>query len=151
MISRAQIDQFFGGRTIAMVGVSRNNKKFGYVAYKTLAEKNSHSLYPVNPATDEIDGQKCFRDIASLPADVHGIVLMTRKDQTAGALRQCLDKGIKNIWLQQHTESKEALEIAATSDANIIHGKCIIMFSEPVTGMHKFHRGIKKFFGQLPQ
>jgi len=151
MITRTQIDTFFGGETIAMVGVSRNPKKFGNVAYQAVSGKNKYNVIPVNSGTDEIDGKKCYRDIASLPEGVHSIVLMTPKGQTAEALKHAVEKGIRNIWIQQHTDTPEALDLASKSGVNVIHGKCIIMFSEPVEGFHKFHRAIVKFFGGLPK
>ena len=151
MITKTQIDTFFGGETIAMVGVSRNPKKFGHVAFQAVTGKNKYTVLPVNSGTDEIDGKKCYRDIASLPDGVNSIVLMTPKGQTAEALKRAVEKGIKNIWIQQHSDSPEAIDVASKSGVNVIHGKCIIMFTEPAEGIHKFHRSIVKFFGRLPK
>ena len=151
MITKAQIDQFFSQPAIALVGVSRNQKKFGYQVFKTMADKKKYTLYPVNPNTDTIDGQKCYRDIASLPADAQAIILLTKRDKTEEAVKQSVQKGIKNIWIQQMGHTLESLRIAKESGANVIYGKCIMMFAEPVSGFHKFHRSIYKFFGRLPK
>ena len=68
MITLAQIDEFYKQPAIALVGVSRNTKKFGYQVFRTMSDKKKYTLYPVNPNTDEIDGQKCYRDILSFVA-----------------------------------------------------------------------------------
>jgi uncharacterized protein len=150
MVTNAQIDQFFSC-PVALAGVSRNTRKFGYQVYKTLADKKKYTLYPVNPNADEIDGQKCYRDIMSLPADAQSIVILTRKDKTEEAVRQAVQRGMKNIWIQQMGHTFDALRIAKESGANVIFGKCIMMFGEPVAGVHKFHRSIYKLFGRLPK
>jgi predicted CoA-binding protein len=151
MITHAQIDAFFSVDTIAVAGVSRNPKKFGNIIFRTISDKKKYRVLPVNPAVDEIEGQKCYRDIASLPDAVHSIVLVTPKNKTAEALKSAIAKGIKNIWIQQHTETPEAIRIASESGLNVIFKKCIIMFTEPVAGFHRFHRNMMKFFGRLPK
>jgi uncharacterized protein len=151
MIRKAQIDEFFGQPAIALAGVSRNPKKFGYQVFKTLADTKKLTLYPVNPNTDEIDGQKCFRDIMALPADVRAIAILTKKDKTEDAVKMAVQKGIKNIWIQQMGQTDNAIKIAQDSGANVIYGKCIMMFAEPVKSVHKFHRSILKIFGRLPK
>jgi uncharacterized protein len=150
MITKAQIDDFFKQSPIAIVGVSRNKKKFGRTAYDELKNKGFNVL-PVNDQTDDLDGAKCYRDIASLPQDVKAAVLLTQKPKTLEAIKQCTDKGIKTIWVQQGSHTNEALEFARNNNVNLIHGKCIMMFSEPVASVHKFHRSIMKFFGRLPK
>ena len=102
-----QINQFLEAQPIALVGVSRNPKKFGYAAFKELKEKGM-KIIPVNPETDEIMGEKSYRNITSLPADVRGIIVMTKKDKTASVIREAVTKGIKEIWIQQMADTKEA-------------------------------------------
>jgi predicted CoA-binding protein len=150
MITQAQIDTFFAEKTIALAGVSRNPKKFGNVAFKTLLDKKKYVLLPINPNCDKIDEVTCFKSIQNLPAGINAIVLMTKKTQTNEMLHQTMDKGIKNIWIQQGTDTPEARQLASTEGYNIIYGKCIMMFAEP-EGFHKFHRSIMKFFGRLPK
>jgi predicted CoA-binding protein len=47
MTSIKQINEFLDNQPIALVGVSRNSKKFGYSAFKELKEKGMN-LIPVN-------------------------------------------------------------------------------------------------------
>jgi predicted CoA-binding protein len=75
---------------------------------------------------------------------------MTKKDQTAGVVREALTKGIQNIWIQQSSDSPEALGLLKEAKVNAITGQCILMHHKP-GGMHKFHRNLKRFFGALPK
>ena len=109
MTTLKQINEFIDSQPIALVGVSRNPKKFGHTAFKELHEKGMN-IIPVNPEADEIMGQKVFRNVSLLPPDVGGIIIMTKKDRTAAVIREAKEKGIKQIWIQQMADSKEAIE-----------------------------------------
>ncbi len=150
MITKAQITQFYKQGPIAIIGVSRQKKKFGYMAYTELRNKGI-SVIPVNPQATEIDGEKCYNSIGSLPDDVKNAVVITKKTTTLDVVKQLLEKGITNIWIQQGSDTREALDMARQQNANLIHGKCIIMFSEPLAGFHKFHRSLVKLFGGMPK
>jgi len=96
MASLKQIEEFMAATPVAFVGVSRNPKKFGHAAFKELKEKGL-DIIPVNPLADEILGIKAYRDVKSMPPEVKGVIIMTRKDQTAGIVRDAREKGINNI------------------------------------------------------
>jgi hypothetical protein len=149
MVSLKQIEEFIASEPIAMVGVSRNPKKFGFTAFRELKEKGMN-IIPVNPHAEEIHGVKVYPDIKSLPADVKGLLVMTQKSATAGIVRDAREKGIKNIWIQQMSESADALKELEGSGINYISGQCILMFYKPHS-IHKFHGKLKKFFGRWPK
>jgi hypothetical protein len=149
MVKLRQIEEFLGSGPIAMAGVSRNPKKFGFAAFKELKEKGLN-IIPVNPHADEIHGSKVYHDIKSLPADVTGLIVMTGKNQTAGVIREAKEKGIRQIWIQQMAESKEALKELEGSGINYITKECILMHYKPHS-IHKFHAAIRKFFRSFPR
>jgi predicted CoA-binding protein len=149
MTSLKQIEDFMAAEPVAMIGVSRNPKKFGQMAFKELKEKGLNVI-PVNPATGEILGVKAYPNINALPPEVKSIIIMTKKDQTLGIVKDAKAKGIRNIWIQQMADSKEALKELEGSDINYITGECILMHYKPHS-IHKFHRAINKFFGKLPK
>jgi len=149
MTTLKQINDFIDSQPIAMVGVSRNPKKFGYAAFKELKEKGM-KIIPVNPEADQILGEKCFQDVGKLPAEVKSILIITKKEKTAAVVREAKEKGIKQIWIQQSSDSKEALDELKGSDISYITGQCILMHYKPHS-IHKFHGSIKKFFGSFPK
>lgn len=149
MVNLKQIEEFLASEPIAMAGVSRNPKKFGFAAFKELKEKGMN-IIPVNPYAEEIHGCKVYKDIQSLPEDVRGLIVMTGKDQTAAVIRDARSRGIKQIWIQQMAESKEALNELEGSGINFITKECILMHYKPHS-IHKFHAAIKKFFGRFPK
>ena len=149
MVTLKQIEEFIASEPIAMAGVSRNPKKFGFAAFRELKEKGMN-IIPINPYAEEIHGVKVFKDIKSLPPDVKSLLTMTKKSQTPALIKEAKEKGINNIWVQQMSESKEALQEVEGTGINYITGKCILMFYKPHS-VHKFHRAILKFFGRYPK
>jgi len=149
MVKLKQIEEFLGSEPIALAGVSRNPKKFGYAAFKELKDKGMN-IIPVNPHAAEIYGTKVYPSVKALPSDVKALIIMTKKDQTAGVIREAKEKGIKQIWIQQMADSTEAAKEVENSDINCISKECILMYYKP-NSIHKFHRAIKKFFGRYPK
>jgi uncharacterized protein len=149
MATLKQIEEFFGSEPIAMAGVSRNPKKFGFAAFKELKEKGLNVI-PVNPNAEVIHGAKVYHDIRSLPDNVRGLIVMTGKDQTAGVIREAKEKGIKQIWVQQSAESKDAMKELEGSGINYVTKECILMHYKPHS-IHKFHAAIRKFFRSFPK
>jgi predicted CoA-binding protein len=149
MTTLKQINEFLESQPIAMVGVSRNPKKFGYAAFKELKEKGM-KIIPVNPGADQIMGEKSYPNVSILPPEVKGIIIVTKKELTARIVKEAKEKGIKQIWIQQQADSGEALEVLKDSGINCITGQCILMHFKP-NGIHKFHGGLKKFFRSFPK
>jgi uncharacterized protein len=144
-----QINQFLDAQPIALVGVSRNPKKFGHTAFSELKQKGM-KIIPVNPEAEEILGEKVYPDVTSLPDNVKGIIIMTRKEKTASVVKEALAKGIREIWIQQMADSREAIDILKGTEINFITGECILMHYK-VNSIHKFHAGIRKFFRRFPK
>jgi hypothetical protein len=149
MAALKQIEEFMAATPVALIGVSRDPKKFGHTAFKELKQKGL-DIIPVNPMADEILGVKSYRDIKSLPAEVKGVIIMTKKDKTATVVKEAREKGIKNIWIQQMADSKEALKDLEGSGINYVTGECILMHYKPHS-IHKFHKALRKLFGVFPK
>lgn len=149
MVTLKQIEEFIASEPVAMAGVSRNPKKFGFAAFRELKEKGMN-IIPVNPNATEILGVKVFPDIKSLPENVKSLIIMTSRQKTAGIIREAKEKGIRQIWIQQMAESGDAMKELEGSGINYITKECILMHYKP-HGVHKFHAGIRKFFRRFPK
>lgn len=145
MNTRKEIDLFLNNKSMAIAGVSRDPKKFGHLVYRTLREKG-YDLYPINPNCDGSEDQNWFRKIEDLPDDVNTLLILTNKQETEVIVRDAIRKGIKNIWIQQHSETPEALKLISDFEINLISGMCIMMYADP-QGFHKFHKNLSRLFG----
>lgn len=150
MKTLTEINEFLSERTLAVAGASRNPKKFGGLVLGEL-HKKGYKIYPINPNATEIDGIKCYPNVKELPDDVRNLFIVTPRSETAGLVAEAAEKGIEKIWIQQSSETKEAIEIAEKNKISLIQKKCIFMFVEPVEHIHKFHRFFARLFGSYPK
>lgn len=149
-ISKQRIDHFLDCQSMAIVGASRNEKSFSAQVAKHLNELG-YNLWYVNPGFEPQEAQnRRLRSVAMLPDHVNHLLVLTPKKQTQSIVQQAIDKGIKDLWIQQQSETPEALQLSREHNLNTVHHQCIFMFTEP-TGIHKFHHRVKKFFGTLPK
>jgi predicted CoA-binding protein len=149
MVARTIIDDFLAQKTLAVVGVSRDPKQFSTMAYRLLRE-HGYSIYPVNPLAERIEERPCYPNVAALPERVDGVVIFLPPTKVMGVLPGIADAGIRRVWLQQGTESAEAIQFCASNNIAVVHGECIMMFTEPVGFVHRAHRWVKKVTHTLP-
>lgn len=144
----SSVKEFFQGKRFAIVGVSRSGRKFGNTIFSELKTRG-YELFIVHPQLKEIGGEKCYDRIASLTGKIDGVIVCVNPKKTAEVVRDAVQAGIKNIWLQQGAESAEALALAREKGANLVSRKCVLMHAPPVRSYHSFHRTIAGLFGQL--
>jgi len=148
--SKKSIEDFLRNRKLAVAGVSHDPKKFGHAVYSDLKTKG-FDVYPINPGLDTISGQLCFHSVSTLPPDVKNLLIITPKTKTLDILKDAIAKGIDNIWIQQMSDTGEAIDYLKDKQVNLVSRECILMWTDPVSGFHKFHKTIKKIFGALPK
>jgi len=147
--SLAKIEMFLQQKPIAIAGISRNKQKFGTTVYKTL-KKNGIPVIGINPHLVEIDGDKCFSDIETIPNSVNALFVCTQPENTKDILKKAVQKGITHIWLQPGSNSAEDIEFLNSQKVNFINDRCILMFADPVNSVHRFHRFLSRLSGKFP-
>lgn len=150
MVTRAAIRKFLDQKTLAIVGMSRSEKKFSSMLYKNLKVKG-YRLYAVNPNFANNHKEACFDSIASLPESMDGVVIVTPPNQTGKVIQEAISAGIKHIWIQQGAQSQEAIDQCEKNGINVIHNQCILMFAEPSSFPHNLHRHVRGLLGKLPK
>jgi len=134
-------------KSIAVVGVSQKNIKFGVSAFREL-KKRGYEVYPVHHSTDKLDGVKCYRSVSHLPL-VPDCVLVTVKPEAASeVVEQAVAKGVRMIWFQQGADFSAAVDKARQAGLKVVSRKCILLYTEPVAGIHRVHRFFSKLFGK---
>jgi predicted CoA-binding protein len=122
-----QIKQFLAGKRFAVVGASKDRAKYGNKVLRAYLQ-NSRDAVPVNPAQDEIEGLKAYRDLASVPGEVDSVSIITPPVVTEKVVEQAIARGIKHIWMQPDAESEAAIETARRAGANVIAGgPCVLV------------------------
>lgn len=148
MTTTQTIDAFLANPAIAVVGISRNEHKFGNTACRVLMEKG-YRIYPVHRRAATIDGMKCYQHLSDLPEKVNAALIVVPPWEAIDVISAAAAAGIHHVWLQQGAESVEAENLAAKLKLSLVSGECILMYAKP-TGIHRAHRFVRRVMGVTP-
>lgn len=149
MMKSLSIQTFLKLKNIAVVGVSRSAKGFGVAVYNHL-KANDYTVFAVNRKGGFSANTKLYESLFKIEHQIDGIVTIVPPGETEIIVQQAKDLGINNIWMQQGSDSKNALEFCELNKINYVANECILMFAEPVTSIHKIHRWVNKITGKYP-
>jgi predicted CoA-binding protein len=150
MTTREAVDGFVSQKVLALAGASRSGKKFGNAVLKELRAKG-YEVLVVHPDADTIDGVPCYRSLADLPKPAGGLIAVVPPPETRRLVTEAAAAGITRVWMQQGSESPEAVRFCEENGMVAVHGECILMFVEPAAFIHRFHRWIWSVLGKLPR
>ena len=149
MNSKKVVEDFLAQKKIAVVGVSRTKTKFGNAIYKELKQKG-YDVYAVNPHISTFDDDPCYADLLSLPEKVDSAIICIPQTQTAAVVTLAKEAGITKVWLQQGSQSDEAVKFCEENGIDCISNECILMFAQPSAFIHRAHKWVWGVLGKLP-
>lgn len=140
--------EFLGLGRIAVVGVSADERRFGNVVYRAMLDHGIDAV-PVHPTAGTVAGNACYPDLASVPGDIDGVVVMVKAERAKDVIRQCEARGIAKVWLFKGlggsgAVSDETLALCRHYGIDPVPGACPLMFLEPVGFAHRVHRGARR-------
>ncbi len=150
MNTKQDVADFLAQKTLAMVGISRDEKAMSVAVNKELKAKG-YRILPVNPNAKDIGGETCYPSLSALPEKVGGVLVFTQPAESEKIVREAAAQGIKRVWLQQGAQSDAAVAACLEKGITTVAGKCIMMFAPPVASVHSVHRWFAGVFGQLPR
>ena len=147
--------EFLESKRVAVTGVSREPKGHGgNVVYQRLRDRR-YEVFAVNPNASTVEGDRSYPDLRSIEGGVDGVILGTRPDRDLDTLRECLDLGIKRVWMHRGpgpgSVSPEAAQFGRDNGIIVIDGGCPLMFGPTADGGHKFMRGVLTLTGAVPR
>ena len=134
--------EFLAQKRIAVTGVSRSPKDHGAnVVYKRLRDRG-YTVFAINPNADEVEGDRCYHDLKSVPDGVEGVVIGTSPHNAEVTMREAVDAGIGRVWMHRGpgtgSVSDEATSYGREHGVVVIDGGCPLMFDPTADGGHKF-------------
>ena len=139
---------FWLGKNYAVVGVSDKKGKFGNTVFKEM-RKRSYEVFPVNQNLKLFGDQMCYNSLSEISDPLDGVIIITGPDGAKKAIRECINSGIKKVWLYPGSKCNEAINLAKENDVELIYKVCPLLYLEPVKFPHSLHRWIVKLFGKL--
>jgi predicted CoA-binding protein len=148
--------EFLAQKRIAIAGVSRTpgGSHGANVVYNGLRNAG-YEVFPVNPNADEVEGDRCYHDIKSIPGGVDAVVVGTAPAVTAQVVRECAEQGIQRVWLHKAfgggSVTPEAADLGRKEGMTVIAGACPLMFIEGADIGHRCMRLVLNLTGGLPK
>jgi len=148
------IEDFLAQKRIAMIGVSRNPKDFSASLFEEM-RKRGYEIVPVNPKAVVVMGERCFARIQDVQPPVDTVLLMTSADVTDSVVSDCLQAGVRRIWMYRAggkgAVSPSAVALCQKRGIQVVPGQCPFMFLPKAGGVHTFHGFIRKITGRYPK
>ena len=151
------VQDFLAQIKIAVVGVSDKRETGCNMAYKKFKE-SGYQVFPINPRLSTYDGAACYPDLRSVPEKPDAVFILANPKVTDQIVQQCVDLGVKHIWMHcmmgtkpglasnMTSVSQEAVEMCKANGIAVIPGSCPNQFLKPDFG-HKMMRGLWRMFG----
>jgi uncharacterized protein len=151
------VRNFLAQKKIAIVGVSEKRETGCNLNYKKFKEAG-YEVYAVNPHIASYNGEPCYTDLKSLPEKPDAVFMLTSPQVTELIVRQCVELGIKHVWMHcmmgtkpgvasgMTSVSHSAVEMCKANGIAVIPGSCPNQFLRPDFG-HSMMRGLWQTLG----
>jgi predicted CoA-binding protein len=144
---------FLANKRVAVTGVSRTPKTHGSNSvYRRLRERG-YDVFAVNPNAREVEGDRSYPDLKSIPGGVEAVVIGTRPQIAEETMRECAELGIQHVWMHRGpgagSVSESATAYGRQHGITVIDGGCPLMFAPTSDFAHRLMRVV--FAGKLPK
>jgi uncharacterized protein len=120
------IKDFLSQKAFAVCGSCRNESKYAYKIFKDLISQG-YEAFPVNPGISEVEGRQCYKSISDIPVTVDVVSVVTPPVVTEAILKECLERGIKRVWLQPGAQSQKAIDFCRDNSIKVVHDVCVML------------------------
>lgn len=110
--------------TIAVVGLSENWYRPSFFAAKYLKD-HGYRIIPVNPASTEILGEKCYPTITDIPEPVDVVDCFRKPKDIPPIAEEAIAIGAKVLWMQLGIVNEASAEIAREAGLEVVMDHCI--------------------------
>jgi uncharacterized protein len=111
-------------KIIAVVGLSDKPTRPSYGVAQYM-QSHGYRIIPVNPSCQEILGEKCYRDLKSIPFPIDMVNVFRKSEDCLPIAVEAVEMGAKSLWLQLGVINDEALAYAKEHGLSVTMDKCL--------------------------
>ncbi|HTP99264.1 MAG TPA: CoA-binding protein [Casimicrobiaceae bacterium] len=111
-------------RAIAVVGLSAHWYRPSHFAAKYMQDKG-YRVIPVNPAYEEVLGQRCYPNLAAIGQPVDVVDCFRKPGDIVPIAREAVATGAKVLWMQLGIRNEEAARIALDAGLDVVMDRCV--------------------------
>jgi predicted CoA-binding protein len=114
------------GETVAVLGASRKPERYSHKAMKMLREYG-HRPVPVNPAFDEILGEKCYPRVRDIPDKIDTVTLYLGKGRSDMLIDEIVDLAPRRIIMNPGAENPDLAAKASERGIEVVEDCTLVM------------------------
>lgn len=112
-------------RTVAVVGLSPDPGKPSHEVAAYL-KRAGFRIIPVNPACQEVLGERCYPTLADVPEEVEIVDVFRRSEFLPEIVEQAIAKGARVVWMQEGVVNEEAARRAEEAGLEVVMDRCML-------------------------
>ena len=117
-----------GDPTVAVVGATDSNGKFGARIYRDL-KKKGFRVYPVNPTKETVDGDRAYGRLRDLPEAPTIVNFVVPPQRTLRVLEEAGELGYDRVWIQPGAGDGAVVDYLDDHGFDYIVDDCIMVRS----------------------
>jgi hypothetical protein len=112
-------------RTWAVVGCSPDPRRDSHRIARLLQQRGFRVI-PVNPAVDELLGERCYPSVLEIPSSdrVEVVDIFRRADQAGAHVDEAVRIGARGVWLQLGVVDEAAARRACDAGLQVVMDRC---------------------------
>ena len=112
-------------KNVAVVGLS-NKLGRPSLTVASYLKGQGYKIIPVNPTIQEVGGDKCYPDLASVPDKIDIVDVFRKSDEVLPVVDAAIKIGAKAIWMQEGIVNEEADDKAREAGLMVVMDKCML-------------------------
>ena len=113
-------------KSVAVVGVSKREDKFGHKIFQDMLAAG-YRVEGVNPQGGEIAGKQIFVSLKDIQPVPDLVISVVSPRVTEKIVDECLELGIREIWMQPGSESEAAIQKARNRGIKVTRDSCFMV------------------------
>jgi uncharacterized protein len=111
--------------TWAVVGCSPDPSRDSHRVAQVL-RRNGFRVIPVNPAVDELLGERCYPTVSAIPSadGVEVVDIFRRADQAGAHFDEAIRVGARAVWMQLGVIDEAAAARALAAGLDVVMDRC---------------------------
>lgn len=112
-------------KSIAVVGIS-NKLGRPSLTVASYLKGQGYRIIPVNPTIQDVNGEKCYPDLTSIPEKVDVVDIFRKPADVLPVVEEAVRVGAKAVWMQEGIVNEEAAGKAKEAGLQVVMDKCML-------------------------
>ena len=112
--------------TVAILGASPKPDRYAYRAFQMLREYGHHPV-PINPAFDDILGEKCYPKISDAPKPIDTVTMYLGAARSQPLIDDIIAAKPRRIIMNPGAENASLAEKAEAAGIEVVEGCTLVM------------------------